>query len=345
MKRFLFLLLLNSCFVLGFSQNTEPKVYITFDNSKFVQGDSIYLGYYSGYEKFDYVKEFYYNGQYDKGYRRVSGKLVDTKHKILDIYKDVNAIWDTSAYIIEVGETGFLKGYKLYININQAIKNGEIVLSQSPFKVANRKLEEFSDSIAFLFRVKQSSKPVGDFALEYLYRFKNKTYEKYKQDEFELDNQKQIATETLKTLVSKIIDTTTYFLDLELSFDNYDFSTLSFPVGGYGDYYKVIESTWAYHPETGLVFVNQKELNRVAVDKPIANSFIKRRKNKYGEIDRKVYARIYFKNVVIPSNAPARSSFSESNYRNFLFGAIYKIEFFDFKNRNYNYIGKINSNQ
>ena len=346
MRRLLLLFFVSGNLILASAQTQEPKVYTAFDNSKFKQGDSIYLGYYSGYEKFEYVVEYNYNGQYDKGYRRVKGNLVGTKHKILDIYKDNQAIWDTSAYVVEVGEPGFLKGYKLFININQAIKNGEIILRQSHNKEYNRKVLQYNDSIAFLFRVKQSQKPILDFALEYLYRFNNKVFEKYRQDEFELDNQKQIASEVLKTQINKVIDTTTYCINLKLSFDNYDFSSMSFPVGGYDDSYTIIKSAdWGKYPSTDMVFVNQKEFSKIQVDKAVANGFIKRKKDKYGNIDRTVFAKVYFKNTVIPSNAPARSAYSESTSRNYLFAIIYRIEYYDFENRKYNFIGQISSNQ
>ncbi len=343
MKRLLLLLLFSLSVGLCFSQKTELKIYTAFDNYKFAQNDSIYFGYPSGdFDRYEYIKEYYYNSLDNQGYRVIKGNLWGTKHKILNIYKDDEGVWDKNSYIIEVGAKGFLKGYKLYINIDKAITEGEVILSQKPHKNTNEDIEEFSDSIAFLFKVKKSAKPIKDFALEYLLRYNNETYVKYKHDEFELDNQKAIATEKITDLIAQINDTITYFIDLELNLDNYDFSTLSFPVG-YKDSYTVIKLVILEYPETRLVFINQKEFSTLHIDKAIANSFIKRRKNIFGEINRKIYARIYFKNSEISTDTLNRSYYSENNYLNFLGGDIQKIEFFDFPNMNYNYIGKISS--
>ena len=343
MKRILLFIFVSCNLIFASAQTKEPKMYIAFDNSKFIQGDSIFIGFNSGYQKFQYIVQYFY-GEYNKGYKQIDDKFVWTKHKILDIYKDKQKIWDTSAYVVEVGEKGFF-GERLYININQAIKYGEIILSQSPNSLYNSQIQYYSDTVAFLFQVKQSLKLNLDFSLEYLCRFNSKVYGKYKQDEFELDNQKQIASENLKNQISKINDTTIYYLNLKLNFDNYDFSSMAFPIE-YKDSYTIINSADYYKfPYTDLVFVNQKEFSMVQVNKDVANGFIKRKKDIYGNVDRTAFAKVYFKNIAIKSNSPALKVYLESNRKKYMFAEINRIEFFDFENRKYNFIGQINSNQ
>lgn len=345
MKNLLLLLLFNSFFLVSLSQNRPPKEYVAFDNSIFTQGDSVFIGFYSGYKGFNYVVQSYYNSKFDNGYRKLKGNVVGTKHQILDIYKDDKAIFDTSAYVLEVGVNGLLKGYKLYININQAVKSGEVILSQSPLKEPNRSIQYYTDSVAFLYRVKQSNKPVSDFALEYLFHFNNKSYKKYRNDEFELDNQKQIATEEIKRKLDQVADSTTYCIDVNLKFDNYDFSSMSFPLDGYNKSYIVLKTlNRNVHPSTHIVFINQEEFSRVMVEKEIANGFIKRKKDRYGNVDRTVYAKVYFKNTDTPSNEYNQNVYTETKFETYLYAKISRIEFYDFENRKYNYLGQITTN-
>lgn len=324
----------------GFAQKPESKSYVAFDNSIFRQGDSLYIGYNNGYQKFEYIKEYYVN-QYDKGFRKVPSNIVGKKFKILDIYVGgyLNS-YDTSTVVLKVGEKGLL-GLKLFVDINNAIRTGEVIINLCPEWRANMSIQQFSDSVALLYKVKQSQQAPSNYALEYLRRLNQKNYDKYREDEFELENQKQITTNKIKANVAIMSDTTTYYTDIELTLDNYDFETMSFPIGRFNEYYKINKYLGDNFPETNLVFVNQNNLAKFAVDKSTANSFIKRRKDRYGNIDRTVFARVYFKSTKVP--AIAKSTYVNSVYSYYIFGTICHIDFFDFKNRAYNYIGQISA--
>lgn len=338
-------LFLSICFLTTltcvYAQNAEPKAYVAFDNSIFRQGDSLYIGYKSGYKQFEYIKEYYFKGLYDKGFINTTSNIVGKKFKILDIYNGgyLNS-YDTSAVVLKIGEKGLL-GLKLYVDINNAIRKGEVIINLCPQWSSNEKIPNFSDSIAFLYKIKQYQQPPMNFSLEYLRRFNEKNYEKYREDEFELENQKQMSINKIKEGIASMNDTTTYHTDIELSLDNYDFSTMSFPVG-FEKYFTILRNIGGIFPETNLVFINQNNFSKLAVEKSIANSFIKRRKNIFGNINRTVFARVYFKYVTISTNA--KSTYVNSYGRDFIFGTISRIEFFDLKNRLYNYIGQTVAN-
>ena len=337
-------LFLSICFLIAltctYAQKTEPKSYVAFDNSTFRQGDSLYIGYNTGYQKFDYIKEYYIN-QYDKGFRKIPANVVGKKFKILDIYTGgyLNS-YDTSTVVLKIGEKGLL-GLKLFVDINNAIRTGEVIINLSPQWRTNMSIQQFSDSIALLYKVKQSQQAPSNYALEYLRRLNEMNYDKYREDEFELENQKQITTNKIKENIAKMNDTTMYYTDIELTLDNYDFETMSFPIGRFNEYYKINKYLGENFPETNLVFINQNNLTKFAVDKFTANSFIKRRKDRYGNIDRTVFARVYFKSTKVP--AIAKSTYINSAYSYYIFGTICRVEFFDFKNRAYNYIGQIST--
>ena len=341
-------LFLSICFittiVCSYAQKSEPKTYVVYDNSTFSQGDSLYIGFKSGYKQFDYIKEYYFRGLHDKGFRKVVSNIVGKKFKILDIYKEgFLDSYDTSTAVVEIGEKGLL-GLKLYVDINNAIRTGEVIINLSPNYHANMSIKNFSDSIAFLCKVKNSQLPPLNFSLEYLRRFNEKNYDKYHEDEFELDNQKQISTNKIKKDIAIMSDTTMYYTDIELNLDNYDFSTMSFSVE-FEKYYRILPNIAGRFTETNLVFVNQNDFSMLPADKSIANSFIKRRKNNNGYINRTTFARVYFKNTPIPADAPSKLHYINDGYQDYLFGTISRIEFFDFKNRLYNYIGQIVGNK
>jgi hypothetical protein len=337
-------LFLSVCFLFiltcTYSQKTEPKTYVAFDNSTFKQGDSLYIGYNDGYQKFDYIKEYYIN-QYDKGFRKIPATVVGKKFKILDIYTGgyLNS-YDTSTVVLKIGEKGLL-GLKLFVDINNAIRTGEVIVNTDPQWRTTMSIQQFSDSIALLYKIKQSQQAPSNYALEYLQRLNEKNYDKYREDEFELENQKQITTNKIKENVATMSDTTMYYTDIELTLDNYDFETMSFPIGRFNEYYKINKYLGENSPETDLVFINQNNFAKFAVDKFTANSFIKRRKDRHGNIDRTVFARVYFKSTKV--SAITKSRYVNSAYSNYIFGTIYHIYFFDFKNRVYNYIGQISA--
>ena len=338
MKKIFLSICFTTILIGSYAQKIETKTYVAFDNSTFKQGDSLYIGYNDGYQTFDYIKEYYVN-QYAKGFKKIPANVIGKKFKILDIYVGgyLNS-YDTSTVVLKIGGKGLL-GSKFFVDINSAIRTGEVIINLSPQWRTNMSIQQFNDSIALLYKAKQSQQTPSNYALEYLRRLNEKKYDKYREDEFELENQKQISTNKIKEGIASMNDTTTYYTDIELTLDNYDFETMSFPIGRFNEYYKINKYLGENFPETDLVFVNQNNLAKLAVDKFTANSFIKRRKDRYGNINRTVFARVYFRNTKVPSIA--KSTYINSAYGYYVFGTISRIDFFDFKNRVYNYIGQI----
>ena len=187
MKRQLLIIYTVIVSICCFAQEVKLKSYVAYDNSTFRQDDSLYIGFKSGYKQFDCVKEYYFRGLYDKGFiNSTSSSIVGKKFKILEIYKGgyLNS-YDTSVVVVKIGEKGLL-GSKLYVDINNAIRKGEVIINLSPQWRTNMSIPHFTDSIALLYKVKQCQQPAMNFSLEYLRRFKEKSYEKYREDEFEL---------------------------------------------------------------------------------------------------------------------------------------------------------------
>lgn len=341
MKHFLTYFTLHiTFFVTSYAQ--ELVAYKAFDNIIIKQDDSLMIGKKSGYEKYKFIKEYYYNTEYDKGYKNLGFNLSETKLRIFDVYKDSKALWDTSAYIAMVGKKGFLSGYSLLININEAIKSGEIILSKKNDSFGE--CISFTDTVALLYKIIQKQKPVSDYSMEYLYRFKNENYKKFKQDEFELDNQKQMVNEQINTDIKTFNDSTVFVLKLELNFKNYDFQTQSFPIDYIDKQFEVIKSEFPQYTQTKIVFTNSSAFENLKMEKDNAGSLIKRRKDKYGNVNRKIYAKVYFKNISTQMYQELQKQHSDDNLFNYIFGNIIKVDVFEFNNYEYNYLGSTTSN-
>lgn len=348
MKKLLLILFFTFSFHYIHSQTIQS--YIAYDNSSFKVGDSVMIGFLKSQGYYNNIKTYFYKNQNVFGYEHVKLNLLGTKHVILNIYKDKDKIFDNNAYILEIGQKGFSKGYSLYVNINEAIREGEIVLNESPNFSYNKNTKPLTDTLAFLIGIKNSSTPLSFFSLEFMQRFENDTYEKYKEDEFELDNQKSKILNKIVNLTNNLESSTIYCVDIPLTIDNYDFTSLSFPVGNFYEYYIVAQSKYSKNMNIDIVFENQNYFNTFHLNKDIANNLVKRRKDSNGNVNRTLYARVYFTIITNPSN-PLNNKISYDNYSFvegryiFIYGEIQKIEFFDFENRYYNFIGQKNYNQ
>jgi hypothetical protein len=311
----------------------KMDTYYSIDNKKFSIGDTLVVGYNSNAQLYKSIKYFYYNNTYDQGYRNVNVNIFAKSFKIISIYKDSKPIFDTSAVVAEVKLLGSINT-KYFININEALVNGELILFVNQHWKENKGIALYSDTIAFLFKFKQSvnSKKLLD---EYLFKFKSSIYEKYRNDEFELDNQRQIAFSEINKKISNLNDSTVYYIDINFQVGNYDFSSSSFPIKYEGDFVRM-DNRFMFYTDVvvnNLVFLNMSNDFLLNVDKKIANGFVKRRKNYRGDVDRRMYARVFITNENI--NAIENQNFKDEYNKEYIFASIHYIDFYEFENKLY----------
>jgi hypothetical protein len=336
----------------------DAKSFTAFDNTTFKTGDSIFIGlptsYYFNkiYNNFLYIKE-YKVGQYKNGYDNSSLNIALKKYQIIDMFDDnsENPIFPFTkgVVVIEVGKKGFF-GSKYFIDITNAIHCGEVILNYKP---ANEPIaENFTDSLAILFKVKTSKQPAKNYAEEFLYRMHYNKHESVVNDEFEFNNAINQSTNELEDLLTNISSNKQFVIRTKLSVDNYDFNTLSFPMGGFEELYvlvygiskgKGMDYNKSEFSTTNLVFINKDDMKLLPVEQSIANSFVKRRKDNSGNIDRRIYTKIYFNIVELPQDSPALSNYKNTASEYYLFAKINRIEVYDFEHCLYNFLGAIDS--
>jgi hypothetical protein len=323
--------------------NSNNKSLTLFETVTFKVGDSISVGVPSAYlccknKVFDYIKELELSGT-STYYVNSNINTALTKFLITNVYKENNYShrFDEGTDIIEFGSKG-LFGKKYYAAAASAILHGELMISPKPYY---HEYQSFSDSLAFLFKVKTSKNPTKIFSEEALYRFHYEDYEKYKNDEFDFNGAVNKAFQELEPLVTNLSYDETYSTRVKMEIGNYDFQNSSFPINGWGAFEF---GTFSSHKDiiftkNNLVFINPENFSLIPVPVNMANNFIKRRKDEYGLIDRSIFAKIFFKIVNLPENSPASEKYRNGGINSYIFAKIIKIELYDFKHCMYNFLG------
>lgn len=314
--------------------------YQAFDGTTYKVGDSVLIGLHTGYKEYDDIKE-YYVSQYSSGYRAVNHDISFKKYEIKSVGTGGETAkkmyYDENTILMRFGTRGFLKEDYIAI-LDDAIRSGEIISKLPPQELVahNQKL---NDSIAFLYFVKSTSIPIEKFNKEYLYRYMNSLYTKTKEDEFEFQSSLEQAKKNLIKLTSLVDFSKSYAIFTSFDLDNYDFENKGFLIRTEFPKYYVVESAdWGKYPGIYIVFPNYDKFRFVSVIPNDANSFVKRRKDKYGNINREVFAKINFKIVNIDDS---QRHANERYSGNLIFGEIESIELYEYKNYLYNWIGTI----
>jgi len=307
--------------------------YTAIDGTEFTVGDSILIGLPS-YESLTGKKSYRFIKSYDadsKSYQNVK-KAIHYKYFPIKEIKDVSERFmrdfDENAKLIEFGELGFLKT-SYYVDINSAIKSGEIMLAFNP---NYNKSKILTDTLAFIFYANVSDRPIESFAKDYLIRFKKELYKNTHEDEFEFQKSLSIAKKEMENIYTKIDFTQEFSIFTKLDVENYDFDRNGFPIKIEELSVRAIKHS-IYTEESSLEidFLNFNKFNFINIESEKANSFVKRRKDNLGNIDRTVYLRINF-NLV--KEIEGKESKKETIY-----GEINSVEYYDFEHCQYNWLG------
>lgn len=143
-----------------------------------------------------------------------------------------------------------------------------------------------------------------DYAADYLYSYeKDKTYDQYKNDEFEFNSKLKIATQSISNIVDAIKKDSFFVIVSSADFGEYDFDKnyFNFKPIKYGTYYDLKELDYRgcdkckITTTISLDFVNASKFNNIYINPEEANRLIKSRKDSYGSIDRNVNFFIVYK--------------------------------------------------
>jgi hypothetical protein len=313
------------------SLNLLSQSHTAFDGSTFTVGDSIIVGLPSNTSSFEYIKSFDAD---IKGYKEVRKNIVYNKFPIKGIHQNTERFrkdfYNENATIIEFGKTGFL-GISYYADIDNAIKKGEIVLSVNPSFSKNKVL---NDTLAYIYHAKTSGNSIDSYKNEYLYRFKRELYQKTHQDEFEYQKSLSIAKKEMQETIDNFDFIQDFTVLTSLNVGNYNFDNSVFPLTEEQLILSIVElNPFLQYKSVNLYFPNYNEFSYIVIDSESANSFVKRRKDRFGDVNRKVYLKISF-NLVEKSD-----DIGQELKDNIIIGKIKSIEFYDFDHCNYNWLG------
>lgn len=137
-----------------------------------------------------------------------------------------------------------------------------------------------------------------EFGLWVLKKDYQSKYRKVQNDEFEFNDAKEWAFNNFKKKLEKVkpfTKDTEFHLFLSSKFGKYDFKSKTFPIEALSEgtfmQYAGKGDLVHYYSNSKLVFENATdEVNFLAMTKDEAKKFIKLRKDKYGNIDRKLIA-------------------------------------------------------
>lgn len=354
-KRLIFFItLIIPAILLG--QETSLQSYTAFDGTKFSVGDTILIGIGSGD---DHVLQSLY---LDPAIKNI--KLPNTNMVI----KRIMTINNNT--IFKVKAPSNITSYALDINL--ALKKNEIILNKTEFKKMAWKrtytYNSFTDTTAFLYFIKVSKDTITKFSKEYLYLYDRTTYDNIRLDEFEFKKGLRNAQKTIQEKFSQIDTIKTYFITVPFIVSDYDFENQSFGLLGDNGYKweggVAVKKHWqkqdlsqnkegyvVNQTNVSLFFINYKEFINFKIGEDEASSFLKRKKDEDGHINRTVYITIAFNlrnGSKIGSNDNTKlrqESFSSnwylqsSKYNCFINAEIKEMYVYDSPNFIYNVLG------
>lgn len=204
----------------------------------------------------------------------------------------------------------------------------------------------------YLYLKGTNTKITDDEYLNYAKVLETSTYNKYKNDEFEWEEQFVLLKQKFDKAISDADFDSIYTIVTAIEFGDYDFSkegfTVSidegifFPLGELNYYYETTRDS-LFRKEIAFKLDSFEKYNFFAIQKTDAKAFLQSRKDNYGDVNRQVTLQITYK--IAAFNSKEYKSFSDialSNNYLPIVGIIEKIEVYDTLNsRNVKKIGEL----
>lgn len=341
--RNILLVLLLGLSVYSFAQTgTKSKEpFRAFEGTTFKVGDSITMGFGANYDKKfkclkmsdDYLGHEYLNwnkcvikrfGKYDNG-----GRVAMVKFK------------------------GDIVSWEL--DINCGLKNGEIALYPEQYAKTSKN-DLVTDSLALLHFIKSSNAEAKKYAEEYLYRFYHTRYKQVREDEFEFYDAKSAMEKEIAESKTNLDFNKGYSIFMIIEVGNYDIEKGYFPIIWKSNYFELLSSSdhnifeeivnvdkeRLKLTDLNLAFVNYKDFDKLPLDRDMANSFVKRRKDEKGNVDRRIYVQVNYvlmdSITIITKKDFENISLSDVNESSLL-AEIKSMEIYDHNSYMYNGLG------
>jgi len=320
MKKILVLMMLAVCVQAEmFGKKAEPAVVVLSDGTKVTEGQIVTIGKMSFPNHYNYIKTAY---RYDEQNRRwlysvVEKDLYGRQYVCRRLHTNTNIFYNDHIIANVVNNVskatllllGSDESYQ--IDLLEAVRSGEIILSENPDK---KNYREFTEELAFLNYLKLKSANLNDYKEEYLYRYMNDLYVKTHDDEFQYGDALKMAAQKMSSQLQSLNPDEVYSYKTVFMVGAYDDENKGFPIylrDGYRTpvadvaykerlilskhIWKGLQREWLNFENVNILFYNISEFGFLKVDKDFAESFIRRRKDDWGTVKRDVYAKINFK--------------------------------------------------
>jgi hypothetical protein len=281
----LFLTLLVSFAHHGLSQDAIP-IFVSWSGQELKIGDT--LTFVQGSSDYRFYQHLYLSTG-----ERLWQKDVPTRKTIIKNFR--KALIDnkqvTVAVIPSFPERGF---FNVWIDIEKALKSGEVV---GPSSQAIRfKRYKWISNEPLIYYLKLLELDVKPFAKEYMYRYDKKTYDKYRNDEFEFQEKQNAVAKQMQKQMDELRFDLPVCTGFQLELGEYDFEQQGFEVS-FPKYLDILTEMFDDVAKTNVsvTFPRLKEVSVFKMDPNRAKEFIQSRKNGYGEINRKVICKVNFR--------------------------------------------------
>ncbi|MDR2813501.1 MAG: DUF4852 domain-containing protein [Prevotellaceae bacterium] len=327
MKKFLLVLCLS---VGGSSFAQDADEYVS-NGISFKVGDTIQLGRPSGGSFYAYIKKH----SPSSGPEMIHDNLSSRKYVICDIHVTsstvVKAFYRDPPRVISFCTKGFW-AMTYYADIDEALKNGEIILDLDKALRDSKKVmpaellteDRLANEIAFLSFVKGlRTFSLEQFAEEYMFRYMNALYTRTHDDEFDYRKALAIAKNQIALGIERIDSTNKFNVFIKMTLKNYDFENGGFPTDVTDNpIYEVVDWSSLFMP-IGLTFADFRKLQSIKVPENEAKLFLEKMKDSYGMVNREVFAKIKIKIT------HSMDKSKESSDRRLLIGEITSFELYD----------------
>ncbi|GEM_PF-1721105 len=176
-----------------------------------------------------------------------------------------------------------------------------LALTVAMFARAKVQAHEFSwDNLA-----SAEIKLAGSFDFEnhvdwYMKKYRPSVWKSCKDDEFTLDDRRQETLAMFRAKVDQFDETQVFYLRAQMTLGDYDFQKNCFPIQNMGPtnyWYEYTYDSGDMPAKIRVYIKNYADFKTLPMHKEQARSFVSSRKDRRGNVDRKVYAMIELKIV------------------------------------------------
>lgn len=131
----------------------------------------------------------------------------------------------------------------------------------------------------------------------YMELYRNDVWNRYRNDEFELQEKRHETIQMMKEKVSSFSLGEEFVIYTKFEFGKYDFKNQLFPLDALSENVYFYDKEWdsgSFPAKYVVYFENPSKVGNIEMNKEEARTFIQRRKSRSGHIDREVGAKLQF---------------------------------------------------